>query len=70
MYIHRTLTPFRPAEIGRSGNNLMRRREVKAMPGCCGTTEKQEPKTKQEEQKADEKENTHPSSCDVGQRCS
>ena len=39
------------------------------MPGCCGKTETQEPKTQQEEQKAEEKENTHPSSCEVGQPC-
>ncbi len=69
MYIHRTLRPLRPAEIERSGNKLMRRREVKAMPGCCGTTEKQELETKHEEQKTEEKENTHASSCEVGQRC-
>lgn len=73
MYIHRTLTPLRPAEIGRLGNKLnklMRRREVKAMPGCCGTTEKQEPNTEQKEQKAEEKENPRASSCEVGQCCS
>jgi hypothetical protein len=47
----------------------MRRREVKAMPGCCGTTEKQEPKTEQQEEKAEEKENPQASSCEVGQCC-
>jgi len=39
------------------------------MPGCCGTTEKQEPKTKHEQQKPDKEENTDASSCEVGQRC-
>ena len=39
------------------------------MPGCCGTTEKQELNTQQEEQKAEEKENPHASSCKVNQRC-
>ena len=39
------------------------------MPGCCGTSEKQELNTKQEEQKAEEKETPQSSSCEVGQRC-
>ncbi len=68
VYIHHTLRPLGPADIGTSDNNL-RRKEVKAMPGCCGTTEKQEPNTQQEEQKTEEKENPHASSCEVGQPC-
>ena len=41
------------------------------MPGCCGTTEKQEQKAEQEKQKAEakEKENAHTASCEVGQSC-
>ncbi len=39
------------------------------MPGCCGTTKKQEPKTQQDEQKAQEKEKARASSCEVGQPC-
>ena len=68
VYIHYTLRPLRPTDIGTSTDHL-RRKEVNAMPGCCGTTEKEEPKTQQEEQKAEEKENPYASSCEVGQCC-
>ena len=60
--------PLRPADSGTSDDHL-RRKEVKAMPGCCGTTEKQEPKTKHEQQKPDKEKNTRASSCEVGQPC-
>ena len=70
VYIHDILRPLRPADSGTSGDHL-RRREVKAMPGCCGTTEKQEQKAEQEKQKAEAKEmeNAHAASCEVGQSC-
>ena len=44
-----------------SGDHL-RRKEVKAMYGCCGTTEANKAKTEQEEQKAEAKENAHTAS--------
>lgn len=46
--------------FGQEGGRQTSRKEVRAMPGSCGTTEQQEPKTQQKEEK-------HPSSCGGGQ---
>lgn len=68
VHIHYIISYLRPLVSGKQGDNL-RRKEVKAMPGCCGTTETKKANTEQEEQKAEAKENTHAASCEVGQPC-